>query len=104
MMYDRQVLIANISLSQFRGILFARGQIMAICKLCKKDKNLCNSHIIPDFFFRLLKKSLDPTKFDYKSFFVLSTEKIPSKKQTGYFEKMLCEKCENQLSEYERYV
>jgi len=72
---------------------------MKICKLCRKEKELKRSHIIPEFMYR--------TMYDDKhNYFVLSSDpkKRAFKKQKGEWEKLLCSDCETQLSRYERYV
>jgi len=69
------------------------------CRLCKKDKPLKNSHIIPEFIYGSL--------YDEKHrFHVLSTLKTTknAKLQKGIREKLLCGDCEEKLSVYERYV
>lgn len=73
-----------------------------LCKLCLQDKLLCNSHIIPEFFYereelyddkhRYFRLSLDPTVPD-----------MPEQK--GRREYLLCTDCEDLLNQrYERYA
>ncbi|RFS32188.1 hypothetical protein DYI81_06665 [Acinetobacter sp. SWAC5] len=59
------------------------------CKLClKDDTTLVDSHIIPDFVFRWLKKN------SFNRY--LRTSIVPNKRaQGGITEKLLCEKCDN---------
>jgi hypothetical protein len=69
------------------------------CKLCLEQKNLQNSHIIPEFFYKPL--------YDEKHrFHVLST--IPEEKnimeQKGVREKLLCYDCEQYFSQLEDYA
>lgn len=69
------------------------------CKLCKKDKPLKNSHIIPEFIYGHL--------YDEKhKFHVLTTMKSTknAKLQKGIREILLCGDCEAKLSVYERYA
>ncbi|MDA3781363.1 MAG: hypothetical protein PF487_14225 [Bacteroidales bacterium] len=76
---------------------------MATCKLCGKEKILCNSHIIPEFFFN------NSGIYDEKHrYFVIKIKDDKSKihpVQKGFYEKLLCKKCEQFLShEYENYT
>jgi len=70
-----------------------------ICKLCRKDRPLKNSHIIPEFIY-------GPLYDEKHRFHVISTMKTTknAKLQKGIREKLLCGMCESKLSEYERYV
>lgn len=72
-----------------------------VCKLCLQEKDLCNSHIIPEFFYereelyddkhRYLRLSLDPTQQD-------------TPQQKGQREYLLCGSCEDLFNhQYERY-
>ena len=69
------------------------------CKLCHAERELQNSHIIPEFQFKPL--------YDKKHrFFVISSD---SKKedfweQKGFREKLLCLPCETKLSRWESYA
>jgi len=68
------------------------------CKLCGEEKKLCNSHIIPEFFFK-------PTYDEKHQGTVLQL--MPNKKffiQKGYREKLFCKDCEGKFSKYEDYV
>ncbi len=72
---------------------------MAICKLCREDRTLCNSHIIPDFLFKRLLDG-DGT-FDAHS----TNEDVAAKKFFSTFsEKLLCKECEQRFAEWEGYV
>lgn len=69
------------------------------CHLCRKDTELRNSHIIPEFVYKAL--------YDKKhKFHVLSTleDRPQPMKQKGIREKLLCDACEQQLSVYEKYA
>jgi hypothetical protein len=69
------------------------------CKLCLQEKKLCDSHIIPEFFFR---QGYD----DKHRLLVLSKQNIGKTKfiQKGLREKLLCKDCESFLcKEYENY-
>lgn len=69
------------------------------CKLCLQEKQLCRSHIVPEFFHKSM--------YDEKHrFFGLSIK--PENKvqlfQKGITERLLCRECEQQLGRYERYA
>lgn len=70
-----------------------------ICALCKQEKTLQNSHVIPEFMYT-------PLYDDKHRFHVLSSKNSKPKKQEqkGLREKLLCKDCEEQLSVHERYV
>lgn len=63
------------------------------CNLCGKQANLQNSHIIPRFVFRWLKKTAATP-------FLRNSENVNTRVQ-DYHEKLLCEDCELQFSDYE---
>ena len=70
-----------------------------ICRLCKEDHNLKNSHIIPEFFYKPI--------YDSKHRLHLRKSGKPIKGkplQKGIREQLLCEGCEQQLSRNEKYV
>lgn len=69
-----------------------------ICALCREDKTLCNSHIIPEFLYASLYD-------DKHRFQVLSVipEHGNSFKQKGLKESLLCESCEQKFSVWEQY-
>jgi len=69
------------------------------CALCLQEKELCNSHILPEFFFKPLydenhRFQLIPSTNEEKIYY----------EQKGIRESLLCEECEEQLSRYERYT
>ena len=68
-----------------------------ICALCRKDAELRNSHVIPEFMYAAL--------YDEKHrFHVLSDKDRSSHRQSGLYEKLLCDDCERRFSVHERYV
>lgn len=76
-----------------------RGWIFMICKLCGNKNELRNSHIIPEFFYRPL--------YDSKHRFNVIPLSVGERKrfeQKGLREKLLCDKCEQQISQYENHV
>ena len=70
------------------------------CFGCQKETELCNSHIISEFFYKYVYKQ------ERKEFFLI-TENNKGKKnreQKGYREHLLCRNCEEQLSKFEKYA
>lgn len=71
------------------------------CRLCLRQRDLCNSHVIPEFFYEQM------NLYDEKHrFIVLCTEpdKHRSTEQKGIREKLLCHQCEGKLSEWEDHA
>lgn len=69
------------------------------CALCLQEKELQESHILPEFLY---KNVYDPDH----SFFSLSTapEEPTKKHRKGVYEKLLCMACEQIIGEYEDYA
>ncbi|MCU7863661.1 MAG: hypothetical protein KZQ92_06755 [Candidatus Thiodiazotropha sp. (ex Lucinoma borealis)] len=69
------------------------------CRLCRSEKKLNNSHIIPEFVYR-------PLYDEINRFHVVTTHENERNKylQKGIREKLLCSDCEILLSKNERYV
>ena len=69
---------------------------IGICRLCLKEEKLCNSHILPEFFYLDLyeekHRTLQITKGDEKLI------------QKGIREYLLCQNCETKLSKYEKFA
>jgi hypothetical protein len=68
---------------------------MTTCALCKFDKPLKESHIIPQFVFDRIKEN-SPTGF------LRSVGEVNLRRQDGDTPKMLCEQCEQCFSQAER--
>ena len=69
------------------------------CKLCKKNGPLRNSHIFPEWFYRPL--------YDCNHQFNListNSNKDRGKRPKGIYQKLLCDECEQKLSNWERYA
>ena len=69
------------------------------CRLCLKEKDLQNSHIIPEYFYKPV--------YDEKHIInILTTSQDKNKKpmQKGIREELLCFDCEQLLSPLENYV
>ncbi|MBA7625743.1 hypothetical protein ES703_33175 [subsurface metagenome] len=68
---------------------------MGACALCKSDKPLKGSHIIPRFVF-------DKIKENSATGFLRSVGEVNLRRQDGNKLKMLCEDCEKRFSQAER--
>lgn len=68
------------------------------CALCKEERELKNSHVIPEFIYRPL--------YDHvHRFHILSSEGTSHRYgQKGLREKLLCEVCELRFSRHEKYA
>ncbi|MCP4584464.1 hypothetical protein [Pseudoalteromonas sp.] len=69
------------------------------CNLCQKERDLKNSHIIPEFIYSSLYD--EKHRFHEISDDVKKKNKMPQK---GIRERLLCLECEQHLSKYERYA
>lgn len=70
---------------------------MSICRLCKKNKKLINSHVLPEFLY----KPLYDEDHEF-NLIKLKGGKIAQKLNKGVYEKLLCEHCDNIIiGEYE---
>lgn len=69
------------------------------CALCKKENELRNSHIIPEFLY----EPLYDEKHRLQLLSILAS-KGNSFKQQGLKEKLLCDSCEQKLSVWEGYA
>jgi hypothetical protein len=71
-----------------------------VCALCKVNEDVQNSHIIPEFFYRMV---YDPQP---RRFRVLSTEpSVPERyEQKGLRERLLCRVCEQRIGRWEDYA
>jgi hypothetical protein len=74
--------------------------ILGICKLCGRNSELQNSHIIPEFFYDLIYDS-NPRRFRS-----VPTDPSPKIKyeQQGIREHLLCKICEGKFQIFEDYV
>jgi hypothetical protein len=69
------------------------------CTLCQSDSKLVESHIIPEFLY----KTLYDSKHRFHQISVDPAERNQYK-QKGLRERLLCERCEQQLSVHEQYM
>ena len=69
------------------------------CRLCRQQKELCRSHILPDFLYSPLYDG------DNHSYHVIQVDPIlrPSY-QTGQWDRLLCQECEQKISPWETYA
>ena len=67
-----------------------------ICRLCLKEAELRNSHILPEFLYGNL--------YDEKHRTLLISRGDEKVIQKGLREKLLCQSCETKLSKYEQYA
>lgn len=68
------------------------------CKLCLQEKNCIKAHIIPESFFRIIKR-------DGKPILILSPKDFQSKTHIGIYDKnLVCEDCEKLFSPWDNYA
>src|SRR5437899_4461493 len=72
----------------------------AACALCKANGDLQNSHIIPEFFYKLVYDP-KPRRFHVISATVSEPERF---EQKGLREPLLCRGCEQKLGQWEHYA
>lgn len=72
----------------------------AVCALCKTSGELQNSHIIPEFFYKLVYDP-NPRRFRVISAIVSEPERF---EQKGFREPLLCKVCEQKLGRWEDYA
>lgn len=70
------------------------------CKLCNEERELCKSHIIPEFFYKPLYDPEDKNRI-YGFNTVTSDVKVIQK---GIREPLFCKDCEGVFQKYEDYV
>jgi len=77
---------------------------MATCKLCLKENQLRNSHVLPEFMYQNL-YNVDIRRFHS---FEINLDNLEDAKkriqQKGVREYLLCQQCETLLSRYENYA
>lgn len=78
---------------------YKKGIAMKIgnCALCKEDKNLCKSHIIPKSIFRQLRKE------DSGKSIQINSNGNTEITQNDFSEYLLCLECEQIIKKYESY-
>ena len=78
--------------------------MVGVCKLCEKERELRNSHILPEFMYQNLYDA-KPRRFYTLKVDLDNSEKSKKKiEQKGIREYLLCGECEVLLSRYENYA
>lgn len=72
---------------------------MTACKLCLKEKDLCKSHIYPEYMY----KHCYDNGHTYIEFDA-DKKSYNRKRRKGIYEKLLCRDCEDIIMEYENYA
>jgi hypothetical protein len=85
-----------VNLATKNSVIKVQEKFMTACALCKSDKPLVESHIIPQFVFDRIKKN-SPTGFLRGGFL-----KPNKREQDGDKPKMLCVDCEQHFSKAEK--
>lgn len=67
-----------------------------ICKLCEEESDLKNSHILPEFLYKNV--------YEENHRMLLISRERDQVLQKGIREHLLCQKCETNLSKYEKYA
>ena len=79
----------------------SKKQKTGICALCKGQKHLRNSHIVPEFFYKSMYEGNGPRKF-------LRLPPCPTQRilkyQKGLREYLFCDECEARFNIYETYA
>jgi len=68
----------------------------ALCRLCRTSSELCESHIFPRSFIKLVRDE------DTNKFYQMH-DKVDNLIQDGPKERLLCGECEQKISRYEKY-
>ena len=71
-------------------------KFMGICDLCEQEKQLQNSHLIPQFIFNWISKTS-------ATGYLRRTINPNLRVQDGIKNKLLCRDCEQKFSKYEKY-
>lgn len=72
--------------------------MIGICKLCKEEDEICQSHIIPEWGY----EGVYDDKHRFVGYDILNQRKGKIK-QKGERERLLCKKCESFFSDWEAY-
>lgn len=72
---------------------------MPTCKLCRSEKKLLKSHVIPEFMYA----SMYDENHRFQRISSLQDEFNP-RKQKGEWDRLLCSDCEQRISKFERYA
>lgn len=77
--------------------------VISNCRLCDKQKELCNSHIISDFFFELIRDKSDRT-IQIRGPNIKKKKTYAGRKEKLVTEPLLCKDCETWRSKHENYA
>ena len=80
------------------NIRIGEKRMIGICKLCKEQNEICQSHIIPEWGY----EGVYDDKHRFVGFEILNQRKGEIK-QKGERERLLCKKCESVISNWEEY-
>ena len=81
-----------------------RGEaLVATCRLCLSDTELLNSHVLPAFVWRTLKRD-DAGQYLYLQFDKNRCPEVAKKQQEEYRERLLCRPCEDRINRFERPI
>src|SRR4029077_8517844 len=70
----------------------------SVCRLCGEPRELCRSHILPEFLYR-------PLYDDKHRYFVVAKgAERDGIAQRGLTERLLCQECEQRFGRYEKYA
>lgn len=72
---------------------------LGICRLCRRNVDLCESHIIPNSYFKRIKRGNDGKLISFDD----STDGLVDQSITSWSESMLCRPCEQKFSVAESY-
>lgn len=73
----------------------------ASCRLCRREAQLRNSHVLPEFLYR---EVYDETSHSFVSVSNHPRHSRPLTMQKGLRERLLCQDCEGRLGRYESYA
>lgn len=84
--------------------LLDRYSMKGICKLCQNERDLRQSHVIPEFMYQNVYDQ-NPKRYYHLDFDTEAHNQSKSKiLQKGVREYLLCDECEGKLSKWERYT
>lgn len=70
-----------------------------VCALCQDRRQLCKSHIIPEFLYSAIYD--DAGRIHLRSGDIATDNKL---RQKGIWQYLLCQECETRISKWERYA
>ena len=77
----------------------SRPMALGICRLCRSSADLCESHIIPNSYFRRIKRGNDGKLISFDD----STDGLVDQSIVSWSESLLCRQCEQKFSIAESY-